>query len=173
MAWHGRQLPCCKRHVIFRCLHDGHPRRWLIGSQPVPVFYMGFGLELITLIAVLWVRTTAARQPLTGSLVTTAWNAAVNKNPRRVEEVWSLHLGCWTGAKSSARSEILNKCVAEKKLHTEFRYENLKQGNLGLDFSIMLKWTLKIHTPWFQSAKRTIPTERPPLVGEVSAHFSG
>jgi hypothetical protein len=28
------------------------------------------------------------------------------------------------------------------------------------------------HTPWFQSAKRTIPTERPPLVGEVSAHFS-
>jgi hypothetical protein len=28
-------------------------------------------------------------------------------------------------------------------------------------------------TPWFQSAKRTIPTERPPLVGEVNAHFSG
>jgi hypothetical protein len=30
-----------------------------------------------------------------------------------------------------------------------------------------------IKTPWFQSAKRTIPTERPPLVGEVSANFSG
>jgi hypothetical protein len=28
-------------------------------------------------------------------------------------------------------------------------------------------------TPWFQSAKRTIPAERPPLVGEVSANFSG
>jgi hypothetical protein len=28
-------------------------------------------------------------------------------------------------------------------------------------------------TPWFQTAKRTIPTERPPLVGEVSANFSG
>jgi hypothetical protein len=28
-------------------------------------------------------------------------------------------------------------------------------------------------TPWLQSAKRTIPTERPPLVGEVSAHFRG
>jgi flagellar hook-length control protein FliK len=28
-------------------------------------------------------------------------------------------------------------------------------------------------TPWFQSAMRTIPTERPSLVGEVSAHFSG
>jgi hypothetical protein len=24
-------------------------------------------------------------------------------------------------------------------------------------------------TPWFQSTKQTIPTERPPLVGEVSA----
>jgi hypothetical protein len=31
----------------------------------------------------------------------------------------------------------------------------------------------KQKTPWIQSAKRTIPTERPPLVGEVSAHFSG
>jgi beta-xylosidase len=31
----------------------------------------------------------------------------------------------------------------------------------------------KKQTPWFQSAKRTIPTERPSLVGEVSAHFSG
>jgi hypothetical protein len=29
-----------------------------------------------------------------------------------------------------------------------------------------------IITPWFQSAKRTIPTERPPLVGEVSAHLA-
>jgi hypothetical protein len=32
---------------------------------------------------------------------------------------------------------------------------------------------LNKQTPWFQSAKRTIPTERPPLVGEVSANFSG
>jgi hypothetical protein len=30
----------------------------------------------------------------------------------------------------------------------------------------------KKQTPWFQSAKRTIPTERQPLVGEVSANFS-
>jgi hypothetical protein len=30
-----------------------------------------------------------------------------------------------------------------------------------------------IQTPWFQSAKRTIPTERPPHVGEVSANLSG
>jgi hypothetical protein len=27
--------------------------------------------------------------------------------------------------------------------------------------------------PWFQSAKQIIPTERPPLVGEFSANFSG
>jgi hypothetical protein len=27
-------------------------------------------------------------------------------------------------------------------------------------------------TQWFQTAKRIIPTERPPLVGEVSANFS-
>jgi hypothetical protein len=33
--------------------------------------------------------------------------------------------------------------------------------------------TNKQQTPWFQSAKRTIPIERPPLVGEVSAYFSG
>jgi hypothetical protein len=28
-------------------------------------------------------------------------------------------------------------------------------------------------TPWFQSRKRSIPTERPPFVGEISANFSG
>jgi hypothetical protein len=28
-------------------------------------------------------------------------------------------------------------------------------------------------TPWPLVRKRTIPTERPPLVGEVSANFSG
>jgi hypothetical protein len=33
--------------------------------------------------------------------------------------------------------------------------------------------TLHKQTPWFQPAKRTIPTDRPPLVGEVSANFSG
>jgi hypothetical protein len=37
----------------------------------------------------------------------------------------------------------------------------------------MLLYTQNKQTPWFQFAKRTIPTERPPLVGEVSAHFSG
>jgi hypothetical protein len=35
----------------------------------------------------------------------------------------------------------------------------------------MLKEKILIkRTLWFQSAKRTIPTERPPFVGEVSAH---
>jgi hypothetical protein len=28
-------------------------------------------------------------------------------------------------------------------------------------------------TPWILVRKRTIPTERPPLVGEVSANFCG
>jgi hypothetical protein len=31
----------------------------------------------------------------------------------------------------------------------------------------------KQNTPWLLVRKRTIPTERPPLVGEVSANFSG
>jgi hypothetical protein len=31
----------------------------------------------------------------------------------------------------------------------------------------------RIITPWLLVRKRTIPTERPPLVGEVSANFCG
>jgi hypothetical protein len=31
----------------------------------------------------------------------------------------------------------------------------------------------KKQTPWPLFRKRTVPTERPPLVGEVSANFSG
>jgi hypothetical protein len=29
------------------------------------------------------------------------------------------------------------------------------------------------HTPWLLVCKQTIPTERPPLVGEVNANFCG
>jgi hypothetical protein len=36
---------------------------------------------------------------------------------------------------------------------------------------LVTKTTNKNKTPWVQSAKRLIPTERPPLVGEISAHF--
>jgi hypothetical protein len=31
----------------------------------------------------------------------------------------------------------------------------------------------KLKTPWLVVRKRTIPTERPPLVSEVSANFCG
>jgi hypothetical protein len=38
--------------------------------------------------------------------------------------------------------------------------DHLWAGNLNVD-----KGDTNKQTPWFQSAKRTIPTERPPLVG--------
>jgi hypothetical protein len=53
---------------------------------------------------------------------------------------------------------------------------------MGSGAMIYIPSFIKIHSgiqtktkpiPWFQSAKPSISTERPPLVGEVSAHFSG
>jgi hypothetical protein len=38
---------------------------------------------------------------------------------------------------------------------------------------LLLKFTEQKKTTWFQTENRTIPTERLPLVDEVSANFSG
>jgi hypothetical protein len=38
--------------------------------------------------------------------------------------------------------------------------------------ALLLDWYIK-KTPWLVVRKRTIPTERPPLVSEASANFCG
>jgi hypothetical protein len=55
--------------------------------------------------------------------------------------------------------------------HT-YRLGETNGSNLANSFYDKQKEKTK-QTPWFQSAKRTVPTERLPLVDEVSAHFSG
>jgi len=37
--------------------------------------------------------------------------------------------------------------------------------------SLALSYVTKAYTPWLLVRERTIPTERPPPVGEVSANF--
>jgi hypothetical protein len=58
-----------------------------------------------------------------------------------------------------------------------------KSYSVGQEIIRRILWNLKValhcrikiktKTPWLQSSKQTIPTERAPLVGEVSAHFNG
>jgi hypothetical protein len=43
----------------------------------------------------------------------------------------------------------------------------------GLSQFIYIELKLKLNSVAFSPQKRTIPTERPPLVGEVSANFCG
>jgi hypothetical protein len=45
-------------------------------------------------------------------------------------------------------------------------------GGMELAFHMFLTIKKQKETPWFQSTKQTITTERPPLVAEVSANFS-
>jgi hypothetical protein len=51
-------------------------------------------------------------------------------------------------------------------------YTQLNIASVLPNLNISYK-TKRKQTPWLLVRKRTIPTERPPLVGEVSANFCG
>jgi hypothetical protein len=56
------------------------------------------------------------------------------------------------------------------------RFADCYKNSGSVCFIIILEVLLDddgYHTPWPLVRKRTIPTERPPLVGEVSANFCG
>jgi hypothetical protein len=61
-------------------------------------------------------------------------------------------------------------CEADKLLTSSFE---VKKGEAILPLPPICLHGIGKRTPWLLVRKRTLPTERPPLVGEVSANFCG